>query len=318
MKRLLSVFLIIALLAGAAGCADGEDSDGRLSVYTSFYPMYYFAAAIGGEKAAVHNMVSPGEDAHSYELTPKQMAGLGKADIFIYNGAGFEAWAETALNSISNKKFTVVKAADAVTLIDAEGHGHDEHDDEDEEHDGHDHGEYDPHIWLSPLNAKLILKQIADAFAAKDAENAEYYQNNYAEYAAKLDALHAEYKQGLSDKVIDKIVVSHRSFGYLCHEYGLEQISIQNISKDDDATGQTIPNIVGQIKKFEIKVIFYEEFGTEANAKAIKAELDKDKYDVTLAVLSPIENLTKSQSAAGLDYLSVMRQNLEALKAALK
>jgi zinc transport system substrate-binding protein len=273
--------------------------------------MYDFAKKIGGDKVDVVNMVPAGTEPHDWEPTASDVAGLEKADVFVYNGAGMEHWAKDVLESLGNKELIAVEAAKGVSLRE----GHHEHEDEHEaeREDEHDSEAYDPHVWLSPLNAKVQLENIKEAFVQADPDNKDYYQANYAKYAARLDALDKEFKDAISALPKNEIVVSHEAFGYLCAAYGLEQIGIEGLAPDSEPDPARMTQIIEFAKAHDVKVIFFEELVNpkvaETIAKATGAETD---------VLNPLEGLTDKQLAAGDDYFSVMRHNLEALKKALQ
>lgn len=321
MKRvwgiLLAGCLSVFLFAGcaqtqgpSASNADGNQSqDGKLSVRTSIYPMYDFASKIGGDQAEVVNMVPAGTEPHDWEPAAADIAGLEQADVFVYNGAGMEHWAEDVLESLQNKALIAVEASTGVSLM--EGH----HEDEEEEPEGEEHEgeEYDPHVWLSPLNAKKEMENIKNAFVQADPDNKDYYEANYAKYAADLDALDKEFKDGLSALEKKDVIVSHEAFGYLCAAYGLNQIGIEGLSPDSEPDPARMAEIIEFAKEHDVKVIFFEELVSPKVSETIA-----DAIGAETAVLNPVEGLSDEQQAAGDDYFTVMRRNLQALQAALQ
>jgi len=195
-----------------------------------------------------------------------------------------------------------------------------EHDHEEESghsHDGeagHSHaGSSDPHIWLSPLNAKTIAANIKDALIQVDGGHKADYEANYARFAAQLDQLHEEYKRELAATSRKEIVVTHQSFGYLAKEYGLIQMSIMGLSPDAEPTAGTMKEILDFIKEHQVKYIFFEELVSDKLAKSLARDAG-----VETLVLNPIEGLTDEQAASGADYLSIMKDNLNNLLKALK
>lgn len=324
MRKFWNVFLVgslvLFLLTGCgstqkttAGDTKNDQAQGeKLSVYTSFYPMYDFASKIGGDKVNIVNMVPAGTEPHDWEPTASDITGLEKTDVFIYNGAGMEHWVGDVLKSIQNKDLIAVEASEGLTLME----GHHEHEDEDENKDEDEHSEeeeYDPHVWLSPLNAKKQMENIKNAFTKADPENKDYYEANYTKYAADFDALDKEFKDTLSGFTKKDIIVSHEAFGYLCKAYGLNQIGIEGLSPDSEPDPARMAEIIEFAKEHDVKVIFFEELVSPKVAKTIA-----DATKAETAVLSPIEGLSDEQQAAGDDYFSVMRQNLKELKAALQ
>lgn len=319
-NMLISGSLALFLLAGCSSTQNppatntdaNQSQKEKLSVYASFYPMYDFASKIGGDQVNVVNMVPAGTEPHDWEPTATDITGLEKARVFIYNGAGMEHWAEDVLKSLQNKNLIAVEASRDIKLVE----GHHEHEDEakdaarKEEHE--DEG-FDPHVWLSPLNAKKEMENIKNALVQADPNNKDYYEANYAKYAADLDALDKEFKDALSPLPKKDIIVSHEAFGYLCAAYGLNQIGIEGLSPDSEPDPARMAEIIDFAKAHDVKVIFFEELVSpkvaETIAKATGAET---------AVLNPLEGLSDEQQAAGDDYFSVMRQNLGSLKAALQ
>ncbi len=307
MKKLVGILMIltlaITLMISLPAAAQGE----KLSVYASFYPMYDFAAKVGGDKVTVVNMVPAGMEPHDWEPAASDIVGLENADVFIYNGAGMEHWVDKVLETLSNKDLTAVNASEGLTLL--EGH-HDE--EEGEEEHGEDE-EFDPHVWLSPLNAKAQMEKIKNALVAADPDNAAYYEENFAKYAAEFDALDTEFKQALEPLSNKAIVVSHQAFGYLCTAYGLTQESIEGLSPDSEPDPARMAEIIDFVKENKVSTIFFEELVSPKVAETIASATG-----AVTEVLSPIEGLTDEQIAAGADYFSVMRQNLAALVKALQ
>ncbi|MFR2332242.1 MAG: metal ABC transporter substrate-binding protein [Flavonifractor plautii] len=302
-------------MAGAETPAEPSSaaSEGSLRVMASFYPMYDFAQKIGGDKVTVTNMVPAGTEPHDWEPSPSDIVALEQADVFVYSGAGMEHWVEDVLASLDNQSLVTVEASYGIALL--EGHHHHHEDEEEAEHeheDEHEHeegGGYDPHVWLSPLNAKREMENIKNAIAEADPANAEYYEANYAAWSARCDQLDQAFKDGLSNLAIQDIVVSHEAFGYLCDAYGLNQVGIEGISPDSEPDPARMAQIQDFVTEHQVKVIFSEELVSPKVAQAIA-----DATGARVETLSPLEGLTDEQLTAGEDYFSVMEQSLASLK----
>ena len=314
MKKYLITAVIAAAFAIAclAGCvasdnpgtssassdANAGSSSAKLKVVASFYPMADFAQKIGGNRVEVTNLVPAGTEPHDWEPSTADMQTLEAANVFVYNGAGMEQWADKVLSTLSNKNLVTVKASEGVELhkaADAE------------------EGEYDPHVWLSPKNAKIEMKNICDALVSADPSGKDTYEANYQTYAAQLDALDKEYQEGLSGLPNKSIVVSHQAFGYLCSDYGLEQVAIEGLDAEAEPDAKTMAEIVDFAKKNNVKVIFSEDLVSPKVAEQIASETG-----ATCEVLNPLEGLTDEQLSQGADYFSVMRDNRAKLEEALK
>lgn len=292
---------VVCMGIGLVGCSakynniqSFEEAD-KISVVTTIYPVYDFVKNIGGDKVEIVNLVPAGMEPHDFELSTGDMQLMEQAQVFIYNGAGMEHFVDRTLKSLSNDNLTVIEAAERIAPLQVED------------------GNKDPHTWLSVKNAIWEAETIKDAFVKIDAENAAYYEANYETYKEKLEQLDRQYQQELTELSGNTIVVAHEAFGYLCQEYGLKQEAIEGLTADSEPDSARMKEIIDFCRQEEIKVIFFEELVSPKVANAIADETGADTM-----VLNPIEGLTAEQEEAGLDYIALMEQNLEALKKALK
>jgi zinc transport system substrate-binding protein len=314
MKRFRGAILFLIILLLFTGCqnettkpgplseaktgaeADIKDNnEQRLVVFTSFYPMYDFAKKVGGDRIQLINMIPAGTEPHDWEPSPRTIAQLQEADVFIYHGAGFEHWTQKVLETLDNPDLLVVEAAAGVPLLTS------------------DEGDQDSHVWLSIKRAKAEMENIKNALVSADPANAAVYEENFAAYSAKFDALDKTYMETLEAMPNKSIVVSHQAFGYLCADYGLTQESIEGLSAEYEPDPQRMAEIVEFAREHQVKTIFFEELVSSKAADAIAAELD-----IQTQILNPLEGLTQEQLDQGEDYLSVMEQNLQALATALQ
>ena len=186
-----------AILAGCKpeaqkqeGASDNKDQK-KLNIVASFYPMYDFAKRIAGDHAEVTCLVPAGTEPHDWEPSSKDMKTIQEADFLIYNGAGMEHWVKDVLDGLgSGTKLTAVETSKDVKLLELEEDDDHDHEEKKDDHDhDHDHGGTDPHVWLSPLNAKIQMKNIKDALVKADPTNKDYYEKNFEVYSQKIDDL---------------------------------------------------------------------------------------------------------------------------------
>lgn len=310
----LLLTLGIGILSGCSAKPSENTSSGdekKLSVFTSFYAMYDFTKKIGGDKIDLANMIPSGIEPHDWEPSPSDIASLESADVFVYNGAGMESWVNKVLESLKSDRLIAVDTSKDLKLLES-SHKDDEHEENDEGH-GHEDLKYDPHVWLNPMNAKKQMEIIKDALIKADEVNKAYYEKNYLDNAEKLDDLNKEFKDAVADFKTKDIVVNHQAFGYLCNAYGLNQVAIEGLNAESEPTAAKMAEISEFVKKNNVKYIFSEELLSPKIADAIAKETGAHT-----AVLSPIEGIEEKDIQAGKDYISVMKENLEALKKALK
>lgn len=331
------IVLIVAAMMLTAACGktttgeiqEQQDSSAKkITVYTTIFPLYDFSSKIGGEHVEVVNIVPPGVDSHDFEPTPRDLIGLNQADLFVYNGGGLEQWADDVLQSVDNSELVVVKMSDHITFVERSGgDGHDHGEEEDhqaDEHEGNESHEedtedghademmFDPHIWLDPVRAMEIANVIKEQLKTIDPEHQADYEQSHTELVTELQKLHEDFQEMAEQAKTKEVIVSHAAFGYLTDRYGLEQIAISGLSPSDEPGQKELAQIISLAREHDVQYIFFE---TLVNTRV--AQMVQEQIGAEALVLNPLEGLTKEEIAAGKDYLSVMRENLENLRIAL-
>lgn len=310
MKKILSSITVLLLLVGC-----NQSSNDSLNVVTSVYPAYDFAVKMVGDSGNVTNIVPSGADAHSFEPTPQDIAKIQESDLFVYHGSGLETWVDAVLKTIDSSKVKLVSLSEHSNLIPVEdthdSHDHDDHEEHDD-HDGHKHGNFDVHSWLSIENARSQMNAIKESLVEIDPENKEAYNQRFEENSNKLDSLKAEYEslKTLGDHL--DILVDHKAYGYLAHDYGLHQISIIRGSLSEEPTAAELQDSIDFIKSNKIESIYVSPNSSLKVYDIIKSETGVEVYP-----LHTLESLTKTEIEEGKDYFSVMHSNLESLKEGL-
>lgn len=305
---------IVALLATVvlASCqSSSPSSEEGLSVVTTFYPVYEFTKQVVGENGTIMNLLSAGQDSHSYEPTPKELAQIAEADVFVYSSDYMETWVPDVLATLTDSDVLVIEATADMDLFENEdGHDHDhDHDHEEDDHD-HDHSHaVDPHVWLDPVLAQDMVAHIAEEISAIDPEQATSYQENTQAYMEELQQLDADYQAAFEGAEHRIFVVQHAAFGYLARRYQLEEMPISSLTSDQEVSPSKMAEIGRFINENDIKAIYYQDSASSKIAETLAAETA-----VSLEQLSAIEGITTADLEAGANYMSVMRDNLEALQ----
>ncbi|MBD8497761.1 metal ABC transporter substrate-binding protein [Paenibacillus arenosi] len=329
-KTWLSILLgaIIMLTTACGNSAAVQIEEGKVNVVTSFYPLYYMAKEIGGEHVNVVNLIPSGVEPHDWTPKSVDLQNVSKAQIMLYQGAGFEGWIEDFKNGLdNNSKVKLIEASKGVTLIEGTNaeeesgheHGHDHGHNEEAEHHhenevGHSHeGGVDPHTWVSPKSAIVMAENVKQALIDADSSNKSYYEERHKQLHDKLVALDKQYADSIKQTSKKDIVVSHHAFGYLARDYGIHQHAIMGISPSAEPRAQDILRLKQLVEEKQIKYIFFEELVSDTLAKTLASEAN-----VETLVLSPLEGLTKEQEAAGENYLTLMERNLQHLLKALQ
>ena len=302
MKKIYGILIAILLVLTACNSSDNKETNsGKQVVYTSIYPISYIAENISGDRLEVRNIIPVGTDPHSWEPTPKDMAELEDADLVLVNGLGMESWLDSLVTTIGKDKIKEVNSN--VDLIDLTGEEHD-HD-----HEGHDHGEFDPHIWMSIENMKIVANNIYESIVKLDGDNEEYYLGNYNKLLSNLDELEKDYKDRLSSYKGESIIVPHEAFSYLAKDYALNQVPIEGINSSGEPDLGKMAEIIDIAKNNNINTVFYEFGSSDKIAKTIASEVNGKTLP-----LYTLETITKEQIESNDDYISIMYMNLENLE----
>lgn len=313
-QYLYGIIASLFFLATMIGCSNGENRSSKtgadpILIVTTLYPLENFAKKIGGDQVQVINVVPAGTESHDFEPSAKDLAKLNEADIFVYNGSGFESWTEKAVANLDTSKTKVVNASEGLATIEAT---EDEHGHEAEKNEEHDHGELDPHVWLDPTLAKKEAQKIYDILVAVDPTHKEVYSKNFGDLEKQFDQLDQEYQVMVKQAKNKEFVTSHAAFGYLANRYGLKQISISGISPEDEPSPKELKTIIEEVKEHNVKYIFFETLVSGKIADVVKNEIQAEAL-----TLNPLEGLTQEELKNKQDYFSVMKKNKENLAKAL-
>lgn len=305
MKKKLLLLSVAALSLIVAGCQSQQNTakSEKPTIIATIYPVYEFTKEIVGDKAQVELMIPAGTEPHDFEPSAKDIAKIQAADSFVYDDPNMETWVPKTEESLKNSKVQFVQSTKEMVLLPG---GEEEHD---HKHvsDGHHH-EFDPHVWLAPSLAMQQVKSINTQLGKQYPKYQATFDKNTKKYLAKLTKLDQEYQTQLAKLPQKYFVTQHSAFNYLAIEYGLKQVPIAGLSPEEEPSPSKIAELKDLVKELSIQTVFFEENAQDKIARTLAKEAN-----VKLAVLNPLEGLTKKQLKAGENYLSVMQENLKAL-----
>ena len=329
MKRILTLFLTLALILSLAACAaPGEKADdGKIQIVATLFPYYDFARAIAGGRADVTLLLSPGREAHSFEPTPLDAVTISEADVFLYNGGEGEYWVEEMLDAAGEHIAVKARMMDYVDALgeefsegmqgaDAHDHDHDHGDHDHEKNEAHDSDkvEYDEHIWTSPKNAAILCRAVCEAICRADAENADFYRANCEDYCAQLEELDARFS-ALCESAPRKLLIFADRFPmlYFCREYGLDyRAAFHGCSGDTEPSLATIKFLIDKVEDENIPVVYTIDFGTKKVAAVVS-----ECTGAAIETLYSMQTVSRADFDAGETYLTLMERNFEALRKGL-
>ena len=201
-------------------CAMGNTAASELSVFVSVLPQKYFVERIGGTQVTVQAMVREGFSPATYEPTPRQIAALGNADIYIRSGVPFEDSWMPRIQAV-NPGLLVLDMRQGVELILLE--------------DTHHGSSMDPHIWTDPQSVVQHVRLLRDTLVEHVPEHADAFNANLAVFELELETLDEELRQTLLNAASRQFLVFHPAWGYFARRYGLEQIAVEHEGKEPTA-----------------------------------------------------------------------------------
>ncbi len=294
-----------------------------IKVVTSIKPIHsitsYIMDGVGSPDLIVDGYNSP----HNFQLKPSHAKMLQNADLVIFVGEGIEEFLEKPLESIAKdaKKFALLEQSGFKKLkfreknIFEEHDDHDDHDDHDkkakkkDDHDdhghddhGHGHGEYDPHIWLDPINAKAMIKKITKLLSKMDKENSSTYKSNSKKAIKEIDMMVKEIKSEMNKDL--KFVVFHDAYQYFENRFDISVLGALTVNTDVLPGAEQLSEIREVIEHENVNCIFSEpQFNPDIiNAIAMDTNVKTGILDPLGAKLEPgkdlyfdlIRNISKS------------------------
>ncbi len=293
------VLLAVGLSLFASGCADtapennsveqGAETGGDeepIVVAVSILPQAEFVEKVGGDRVRVVVMIPPGASPATHEPTPGQLRDVSEARMYAAVGSGLpfeEVWMDKI--EAVNSDMLIVDCSEGIQLREIAAHNHNEElegessgeageehgDDEGAEHEAEAHEGLDPHIWNSPVNAKVMVENIYAGLVEVDPDNEAYYAENRDAYLEELEALDARIRAKLEGQEGRSFMVFHPSWGYFATEYGLTMIPIEIEGKEPSV--QDLARLISEAKEKDVKVIFVQAQFSTRSSEAIAEEI---------------------------------------------
>lgn len=293
MKR-LAILLIFLLTAGMiSGC--GEPAP-QAQIAATTLPVYEFTCRIvEGTDLTVTRLVTESVSClHDYSLNVRQVRAAEAAEVVVMSGAGLEDFMDDLLMG----KATVDSSAGIDFLECTEAHDHD--------HD-HDHGhthEEDPHIWLSPENAKVMAANICGGLTSQYPQYSDIFAANLEGLLSDLDALQSYGETQLKDLTCREIITFHDGFAYFAEAFHLTILAAVEEESGSEASAQELKELIVLVEEHSLPAIFTETNGSPSAAEIISASTGAAVYALDMAM-------------SGDSYFDIMYRNIDTIKEAL-
>ncbi len=263
-----------------------KHDDTKIRVITTIAPLYSFTKNIAGSYAEVENLLPSGAGPHEYSLSPEDVMKISRAQVLVKNGVGLETWLDklTARGAGVNKQ-VVVDSSTGINIMSG-----------------------DPHIWLSPKNAVIQVKNIRDALLKADPANAEQYTKNAGTYIKRLERLDRNIAEITGSLKRKEFIPLHAAFSYFARDYGLRQAAVIQELPEREPSPRHIAEVIKTIRANNIRVIFSEPGVPHKVVETLAQDLNLQ-----------VHNLDTLEKGAFYPewYEAMMRANLEVLKMAM-
>lgn len=293
MKKLFAPLCALVLLLSACGqpAASQPQDEDTLHIVATTYPIYLFTTAVteGAEGVEVSLLVKQQTSClHDYTLTVSDMKAIEGADVIVMTGSGLEDFMDDALSASDAQ---VIDCSEGIDLLPAQGH------------EGHDHdAEYDPHIWMDPANAQVMLGTIADQLGQITGQD---LQARCTEVQQQVEQASQQWKEQLTTLSDPKLITFHDGFQYFSRSFGLELLKAIEEEEGSEASAQEIKEIVSLVEQYHLPAIFTEVNGSESTAQAISRESGCGVYQL---------NMIMSGDGTGIQpYLDAMQNNIDTI-----
>jgi len=266
------------MITGFSGCSSkSSKKEDNLIVAVTIVPQETFVKAVAGDLVEVVTMVPPGRSPESYAPAPKELQQFSDASIYFTIGISTEDVNILPKTQDINKNLKVVSLADEVAKVypDREFAP----------------GSRDPHIWLSPKRAIVMVKAIARELSAIDPKNSDTYEKNADAYIEEIEKAGSEIAATLKDLKGRTFIMYHPAFGYFADDYGLNMLSLEEEGKE--ATARDLQEIIDIAKAENIKVVFYQAEDESKKSKAFAEEIGGRAEMINPLAADYVENLKK-------------------------
>jgi len=301
---LVAANMLLALPATSGLAADPAAGSEPINVVVTLPVLKDLAEHVGGSHVRVMSLLSGLESEHSYSPRPSDLVAVRKARVLLEVGLGLEVWVSSLVKNSGNSGLLVVTTSKGIGLIrDHEAAGEAGRMSEEDHHSGN------PHVWLDPENAKVMLRHITEALIKVDQAHASDYRSNQAAYLRQLDQLQAELIERLRSLPDRRIVVHHPAWPYFSRRFGFQIAGEIVRQAGAEPSAHHLQELIAAIRKAGVRVVVSEP---QLNQKI--PEVLARETGARVVVLTPLPG-----GVAGTDtYVDMLRYNVVQLAQALE
>lgn len=309
--RVRSFMCILALWAVGVGpllfpnfaqSAETEKFSEPIHIVVTIPVLKDFVQQIGGSHVQVMSLLSGLESEHTYSPRPSDIIAVRKAQLLVEIGLGLEVWVSALVKNAGSASLRVITTSKGIALIRDQSRDDVPEGATDAGHDGN------PHIWLDPENAKIMMRHITEALIKVDPSHAAEYRDNQATYLRQLDHLQKDLAERLKTVADRRILVYHPAWPYFARRFGFRIIDEIVTQAGSEPSAHHLQELIRRIRKEGIRVIVSEP---QMNQKI--PEVLARETGARIVVLSALPGAMPGTET----YLNLLRYNVMQLANAL-
>jgi manganese/zinc/iron transport system substrate-binding protein len=308
---LTSVWIFLFVIVTVTSCRQPNDvadtdENARLKIVTTTTLLTDLVSQLCGDSVNLKGLMGAGVDPHLYKPTEGDVFRIINADIIFYNGLLLEGRMDELFQKMRQRNINAIPASEA--LLTAQLLKSDD-----------EYSQYDPHIWLSIKNWKLVAAFVAETIAGKDQKNRAYYMDNLRRFQKELDELDTYARQRIAavPPAQRVLVTAHDAFGYFGDEFGLEVIGLQGISTATETGAADVRNLADLIYRRRIPAIFVETSVSDRNIRALREAVASRGFRITIGGTLYSDALGSPGTPEG-TYIGMFKHNVTTITDALK
>lgn len=266
-----------------------KNSDGKIMIAATLFPIYDFAKEVGGDKVSVDFILPPGVESHAFSPSEKEYRKMASSSLVFYSSTLAEPWIAKIVKE-QNNRFSL--------LATAEGLNDDKN---------------DPHVWLDFTKDLAIVDKIKEAYQTLDPANSNYYQTQADAYKTKLLDLDARYSQSLKNcRFRDLVQGGHQTFAYLARRYNLNYFPAQGVEPKMEVDVSKTKAQINRLQESGQGYVFYEELIMPSLADILRKEVG-----AKMIMLNAAHNVARYDIESGTTFIKIMDNDLNILKLGL-
>jgi ABC-type Zn uptake system ZnuABC Zn-binding protein ZnuA len=250
----VTIPLVLAILAGQSVWHTSANAQDPINVVVTIPVLKDLTEQVGRSHVRVQSLLSGYENEHTYSPKPSDLVAVRRAQLLFEVGIGLEVWVASLVKTAGSPSLRVVTTSQGIGVIhDDTGHRHGSHEDEAV---GGTAG--NPHIWLDPDNAVIMLRHITEALVQIDPAHADEYRNNLTAYLQRLDLLQIELTRRVQSLQDRRFIAHHPAWPYFARHFGFEIAGTIQMQSGAESSALHLQSLITTIRKSRIAVIVSE------------------------------------------------------------